>query len=182
MPIIMEDERRKMAIQEESKQLHGVLEKLIGLHRSLCELLRDEHAHMIAVDLKGLADAAGAKESLLAEIWSFEQARIRQTEEIIRQLGIQPTEATLLAIADKLPSPDSEDLRNARTALNLLVNQARDLNTRNMAFAEESLSRIEELKRNALGLTNTATKENYSNSGARQPVQEQGGRLLSTEA
>jgi len=177
----MEDVRQ-VDVRTGSNELIYILEKLVGLHRGLVDLLREEYGHMTAVDVKGISETAQSKEAFLAEIWNHEQLRIKTVAKLAAALSIADDKATLLAISEKLSAPESEKLRAARTALNLLVEQARDLNTKNMSFAQGSLDRIEQMKRNALGLNNTAAKENYSNSGNRQPITEQGGRLLSTEA
>lgn len=165
-----------------SSELHHILERQVALHRNLVDLLREEYAHMGAVDINGLAEASRAKEVILSEIFNLEQLRIKAVERIVAEIGVQPSQATLLAIAEAVGPVEAERLKATRTALTLLVAQAKELNSRNMDFAQGSLARIDEMKRNALGLTNTAIKENYSNSGARQPIPEQGGRLLSTEA
>lgn len=136
---------------------------------------------MAAVDAKGLLESAQTKEILVGEIWNHEQLRLKVTEKIARELGLQ-NDLTLNRIASSLVSPaESEKLRSAGTALQLLIAQAKEANAKNMGFAEKSIARIEEMKRNVLGMNNN-TKENYSNSGVRQPITEQGGRLLSTEA
>jgi flagellar biosynthesis/type III secretory pathway chaperone len=175
----MEDVRQ-VDVTKGSNELYYILEKLVALHGGLCDLLREEYSHMVSVDTKGLGEAAHAKETILSEIWSHEQLRIRQCEALCVALGIDKS-ATLLSIADRLGA-DAEKFRAARRTLGLLVAQAKDLNAKNMEFAEGSLTRIEEMKRNVLGITGATNKENYSNSGSRQPITEQGGRLLSTEA
>ncbi|MEW6056015.1 MAG: flagellar protein FlgN [Bdellovibrionota bacterium] len=164
------------------QELHRVLEKLVALHRNLVDLLREEFSHMASVDVKGLIEASHAKEAILNEIWNQEQLRIQAAIELASQCQLDPNTLTLKSIAGYLPAGEAEKLHNAGTALTLLVTQAKELNSKNMEFAESSLSRIEEMKRNVLGLNNNSIKENYSNSGIRQPMPEQGGRLLKTEA
>lgn len=165
-----------------SNELRFVLEKLLVLHGGLVEVLRLEYAQVAGVDLKGLAESAHAKEVMLGEIWNLEQLRMTAAEKLATTLGLNSQAASLLDIAAMLPQNEGDQLRSARIALNLLVQQAKDLNASNMNFVESSLCRIEEMKRNALGISSEASKENYSNSGSRQPLGEQGGRLLSTEA
>lgn len=165
-----------------SDELFHILEKLVALHRNLVDLLNEEYSHMSVVDVKGLSEAAHSKEILMSEIFNLEQVRIKIVEKIATTFGLKTEDATLLSIASALNSTEGDKLRSIRVALNLLVVQAKDLNARNMDFVQSSLARLEDMKRNALGLSNTAVKENYSNSGARQPLPEQGGRLLSTEA
>ena len=177
----MEDVRQ-VDVKTSSAELYYSLEKLVALHRNLVDLLREEYSHMAAVDLVGVADTARAKEVILADVWSFEQLRIGCATKLAAALNLESEEASLLKIAERLTVSEGEKLRAMRTSLNLLVLQAKELNLKNMGFAQSSLARIEAMKKNALGLSNTAKKENYSNSGVRQPIAEQGGRLLSTEA
>ncbi len=168
-------------ILENSGELRYLLDKLVLLHRNLLDVLREEYAHMTAVDVKGLLESAQTKEILVGEIWNHEQLRLRAAEKIARELGLQG-DFTLTRIASANASAtESEKLKSAGAALQLLIARAKEANTKNMEFAEKSIERIEEMKRNALGMNNN-TKENYSNSGVRQPITEQGGRLLSTEA
>lgn len=164
------------------QELHFVLDKQVMLHRNLIDVLREEFSHMATLDLKGLAETSYAKEVLLNEIWNLEQLRIKAVEAIAPTLKLDPDTATLANLAAAIKNQDGEKLKNARTVLNMLIGQARDMNAQNMSFAEASLGRIEEMKRNALGLNNNTVKENYSNGGVREPMAEQGGRLLSTEA
>ena len=167
---------------EISRNLQYLLDRLITLHRDLIELLRVEYIHMSEVSVQGLADSAQAKEMVLTEIWNHEQLRIKCVEEAAAFLKLDLRSVNLLKLVEVLPAAEGNDLRIARSVLNTLVSEARALNAKNMAFAESSLERIEQMKKNAMGLNNTAVKENYSNAGMRQPVVEQGGRLLSTEA
>lgn len=165
-----------------TNELYFILEKQVALHRNLADVLQEEYAHMGAVDVKGLGEAAHAKEVLLSEIWNLESLRIKLVEKLAGELGLLLKDANLQTIAAALPRAEGEKLQTIRTALNMLISEAKDLNARNMGFVENSLVRIEQLKRNALGLTNKSNKENYSNNGVRQPLPDQGGRLLSTEA
>jgi flagellar biosynthesis/type III secretory pathway chaperone len=165
-----------------SSELQYLLERLVTLHGNLIELLRQEYLHMGALDVPGLAEVTHAKEAVLNDIWSHEQLRIICVDNLAASLELGEKSASLLNIASALSEEDGEKLRAARTALNLLVSEAKGLNAKNMVFAESSLNRIEEMKKNAMGLNNTAVKENYSNVGTRQPIPEQGGRLLTTEA
>jgi flagellar biosynthesis/type III secretory pathway chaperone len=163
-------------------ELYYTLDKLIALHRNLADLLREEFSHMVKLDAKSLTEATQTKEVLLNEIWNHEQLRARAADRIAVSLSIDPKQASLGAIAEASSAEDREKLKNLGNVLVLLVREAKELNTRNMDFAENSLVRIEDMKRNVLGLSNNTPKENYSNSGSRQPISEQGGRLLSTEA
>ncbi len=163
---------------QQTDELFHVLEKMIGLHRTLIGVLAEEYAHMTAVDVKGLFETAQTKEVLVNEIWNLEQLRMKVANSIAENLKTTPT---LEEIASALPKFSADRLKQSKTVLGMLVNQAKDSNQRNMQFAESSLIRIDEMKRNILG-NNNNNRENYSNSGTRQPINEQGGRLLTTEA
>lgn len=167
----------------EISELRFVLDRLVALHGNLVEVLRVEFAHMTDLDVKSLGEATNAKEVILSEIWNLEHLRIQACEKVATSLGLDAQNATLLTIANALPeAQDGAYLRQVRTALGLLVDKAKTLNTQNMDFAAASLGHIDEMKRNVLGISNQASQENYSQSGSMQPLPEQGGRLLSTEA
>lgn len=171
-------------ILEKSKELFHVMEKLVVFHRSLCDVLKEEYGHMTVVDTKGLFETSQTKEVLIGQIWSAEQLRIKIAEQMSSSLGnttSSDSPSTLLEIAKFLPQIESERLTKTREVLQMLVLEAKEANLKNMEFANSSLTRIEEMKRNVLGLNNN-NNENYSHSGVRQPITEQGGRLLSTEA
>lgn len=167
-------------------ELQFILEKLATIHRTLLGVLDEEYAHMVQLDIPALGEAAHAKEVLLSEIWDLEQLRQKTVQELAAQHGLDPEKTTLKEISENISKQVSGEtvtkLSSIREVLQLLVEQAKELNQRNMTFANDSLARIEELKRNVLGLTSPSSKENYSNQGTRQPNAEQGGRLLSTEA
>lgn len=167
-------------------ELQFILEKLAAVHRILLDVLEEEHTHMVQLDIPALGEAAHAKEVLLAEIWDLEQLRQKTVEEIAVSRGLDPNKTTLKELSENISKSTSAEtvnkLASVREVLQLLVEQAKERNQRNMTFANDSLARIEELKRNVLGLSSPSSKENYSNQGTRQPNAEQGGRLLSTEA
>ncbi|HRK03364.1 MAG TPA: flagellar export chaperone FlgN [Oligoflexia bacterium] len=167
-------------------ELQYILEKLLSVHRTLLDVLDEEHAHMVSLEIEALGEASKTKEVLLAEIWNLEQLRKKIVDEISIECKLNPATVTLkelsLALGQRIEGPGITVLVKTREALNMLIEQARDRNKRNMTFAEESLARIEELKRNVLGVASSSSPENYSSQGTRQPIAEQGGRLLSTEA
>lgn len=164
-----------------SSELSYILEKLIVLHRSLLDLLQEEYEQMTFVDAKSLLETAHSKEVLLFEIWNLEQLRIKTSERIALEQGLVPSKITLLNLTKNLPQQEQEKLKTQRTILNQLLKQAKERNARNQFFVESSLVRLDQMKKNVLGMGNNSN-ENYSHSGIRQPIHEQGGRLLSTEA
>ena len=159
-----------------------ILDKQIALHTTLRDLLQEEFVAMSTLDIKLLADLTLSKETVLGEIWTLEQLRIKAFDKITNNSTLDKPVQSVLDLKSYTSEKDFARLSVARNVLVQLVENARTLNERNMNFAETSLARIDEMKRNVLGMTSNSSKENYSSSGVRQPVQEQGGRLFSTEA
>ena len=171
-----------MNVNSSSQELQHLLERIVTLHRGLINVLEEEFVHMANLSSDGITEAARSKEAMLNEIWNCEQLRIKCAADLGASLGLSPEKIDLKAIAKAIGGDSAKSLGAAREALNLIITQAKELNARNRSFAESSLNRIDELKRNALGITNNTNKENYSSQGVCQPLNEQGGRLLSTEA
>ena len=169
-------------ISELSPLFHS-LEKLVVLHRSLIDALKLEYTQMSAMDTKGLHESAQTKEFLISEIWNYEQLRIKAAEKIKQNTPSleKKVDVTLQNISEFFSKTDSDKLLQYRSVLQMLVDEAKALNKKNAEFVIGSLERIEQMKRNVLGLGNN-TKENYSNEGVRHPITEQGGRFLTTEA
>ena len=168
-------------MKHRAESLVRTLEKITSVYRNLCDLLVDESRHMIAVDVKALAEATQSKEAMLSALWSLEQDRIQQTHELAQILGIPESTETLLTIANLVQSPEKEILRASHESLQLLIEQTKSLNQENMRLAEESLERIELMKRNIIGAANL-NQDGYNASGNKQSGPSQGGRLISQKA
>lgn len=140
-----------------------ILNRMLELHTVLCETLELEFACFVQADHKELVEVVATKEAVVQEIYKLENLRL-----------------SIAQSADALPETPAET--QLKKLLRERIEHAKDLNQRNMGFASEAIERIEFLKRNALGISNETSRENYSSQGARYPTPEQGGRLLSTEA
>lgn len=162
-------------------EIHYLLDQQIQHHRALIGLLEEEYAHMGSMDIVGLTEAANAKELIVQEIYQKEMLRQSLTELFSKQHPEITVRSSLKDLAAKLDNVSAERLLQQRSVLTILMDRSKELNNRNKTFAEGSLERIGEMKNNVLG-TNNNNKENYSQNGNRQPITEQGGRLLSTEA
>ena len=172
-------ESRKIHTEDLNKLFH-LLERLVQLHQGLIELILQEKHEMSDLNMQGMLECAQSKENLITEIFNHENLRLQVLTEICGSLNIN-SETTLLGLSSYTDEESFKKLKNIRTTLNLLMEKAKDLNQQNMAFANESMERIDEMKKNILGLGNN-TKENYSQGGMRTPMPEQGGRFLTTEA
>lgn len=158
----------------EVQQLFAALERISELHGLLAENLRAEAAAMGSVDVKVLTETTQAKEAILAEIWAAEGERQKAAAALGAGLS-------LLQLADRFDGVVAERMRAFHHALSRRLEECRELNRSNMRLVEESLGRIDAMKSNILGLGNN-TAENYNAQGNRNPVTEQGGRLLSQRA
>lgn len=97
------------------REIHQSLQKLIGLHRQLVEVLRAERDAISQAELKGIQDAAYAKAGVIESIRQAEHTRIRHTAQLATEwktpldqlvlshiiMELEPTDAKL---ADQLRS------------------------------------------------------------------------------
>lgn len=173
------DGARKTLFTQVSELLF-IFEKQAGLHRALIDLLNQEYQHMGSMDVVAISECARSKEVFIQEIFQCEVLRRELLTKFAAQNKLSVDDLSLTTLFTYTSEADSKKLTETRAILVALVEQATELNRRNMDFAAESLDRIEILKRNVLGIQNDV--ENYSQSGSRQPMTEQGGRLLTTEA
>lgn len=158
-------------IDLKTQKVSYLLEKEIELHRLLIECLEQEYKHMIQLSVLELDACVQSKEAILDEIWNHESLLSQET-------GFMKLNEFMVG----LNLEAQQLLRDPAQTLLLLIGDAQSLNRRNALFAEGSLLRIDEMKKNVLGISSNTSKENYSNSGLQNPINEQGGRLLSTEA
>ena len=73
------------AKQTPISQIYQVLQKLLGLHRQLLETVRMEREALTSADLKGIQEAAYAKEALIETIRQQESIRLRALGELSSQ-------------------------------------------------------------------------------------------------
>ncbi|MGE4232177.1 MAG: flagellar protein FlgN [Bacteriovoracia bacterium] len=162
-----------------SAEIAFALDKLIGLHRALLELLVQEYSYVVTAQTEQLVEVTQSKQQVLGEILNAEHLRIEAASRLLKTLGL-PSTASISEINQKIGDKEARDLNLQKEVLTELILRSKEQNKINMEFVRQSLDRIDVLKRNALGVNNTSN-ENYSDAGKRQPIPTHGGRLLSTE-
>lgn len=167
----------------ELEKLYICLSRMVGLHRQLYEVCKQEREAFVAADTKQILENTAAKELVIETVRHAEADRIRISN-VIANLWHRPlSDLTLNFIIREIEPMDSkgaERFRSSLTALTVLIERTKKTNESNRVFVEQSLEHVREMKKNVLGEQVPQT-DTYGNQG--QKVGNVGGaRLLSTEA
>lgn len=169
-------EKNLSAIQE-------ILQKLIGLHRQLMDVVRLEKEAITNADVAGVQEAMVAKEALIEAIKAQESLRMQQVAELALGIKKPARELTLpnLAILVQAEDPKrAEQLRSAYNALKILVDRVAEQNRYNLDLIQQSLTHIQQMKTNVLG-ESMPRSQTYGQQG--QKINNaSGARLFSKEA
>lgn len=163
-------------------EIHQILQRLVGFHRQLLEVVRSEREALASADLKGIQESTYAKEALIESIKLLEAERIRALT-ILAAIWKKPVqELTVSSIAILIQGEDpkgAEQLRSSLNALAILVNRIQEQNDYNRELVERSLEHLQNMKNNVLGET-VPKSQTYNPQGQRSsPVN--GARLFSKE-
>ena len=136
------------------EQIHSSLQKLIGHHRQLLEVVRIEHRALVDADLKAIQEVTLAKQGVIELIRQSETERMK----ILSQLAVlwkKPLrDLTLNAVAIAIQGHDpkmADQLRSAYNALTILVKRIAEQNDSNRVLVNKSLEHINQMKSNILG-------------------------------
>lgn len=164
-------------------QIYQVLQKLIGFHRQLLDIVRSEREAITNADLKAIQDATYAKTALVEAIRQAEQQR----QEFVAELSIQwkrpasdLTLPNIIIAVQGTDLPAADQLRSAYQALLLLIQRVTEQNSYNKTLVERSLENIHTMKKNVLGEA-APRSDTYTQNGQRQNGGNAGSRLLSRE-
>lgn len=164
-------------------QIYQVLQKLVGFHRQLLDVVRLERDALLASDLKAIQDCTYAKEGLIETIRQAESERIKLVTELAMMWKKPIRELTITNIAIEIQGRDlkaADQLRSAHTALTVILQRIVEQNRANGEIVKRSLGLVEDMKKNVLGeatpKSNTYTPQGQKASGA------PGARLFSGEA
>jgi flagellar biosynthesis/type III secretory pathway chaperone len=149
--------------------IHQSLQRLIGLHRQLLEIVRLEREALSGADLQGVGDATRAKEVTIAAISVEETTRLKHVSALAFAWKRKISELTLSEIIMVLHDRDTqaaEQLRTALSALTLLIQRIREQNTYNREVIEQSLRHVNVMKGNIIG-ERTPRSETYNPQGRR---------------
>lgn len=165
------------------EQIHQTLQKLVGLHRQLMEIVRVERLALTEANIKGIQEAALAKQGIIEQIRNIESERMKALAELALHWKKPVRDLTLSAIIIEIQGRDpkyADSLRSAYNTLTILIKRVSEQNEENKALVDRSLEHIEQMKKNVLGesvpKTNTYTAKGTRANGAG------GARLISKEA
>lgn len=167
------------------ERLHSVLQELIGLHRQLHEVVRNENQAITNADIKATYDTAAAKEALVHWIHQAERSRQSITFLLCEEEGISTERPSLKELILHFQTKNPEGSLRLQTDLNsliVLVERIRKQNESNEQLLQSSLKHIGNMKKNIFGEVShqgrTYNQHGQKNTGS---TQEQGPRLISKE-
>jgi hypothetical protein len=168
-----------------ANDIHGVLQKMVGMHRQLLEHVRLEREALVQADRKTLQEQALAKRGVVESINLLEERRRTLTLNLARLWQVQPDKLVLSEIILELQvrAPKlAESLRSTQNALRILVERVISQNESNRRLLETSVKHVDAMKKNILGEADPL-RAGYNPSGQRGgPAQQGQARFLSREA
>ena len=163
--------------------LTAVLQKLVGLHRQLLEVVRAEREALVQADRKGIEDAFLAKEGLCQEIQRCESDRVTAVGALALRFNRPASELSLREIIKELEPTEAqkaEQLRSLFNALTVLVDRVRVQNASNGDLLARSIEHVKNMKDNILG-AREPENQTYTARGQKSTGTQQ-ARFLSQEA
>lgn len=168
----------------ELEKLYHTLQKLIGLHRQMLELVRQERQAIENADLHELRQAVLGKEMVVHSVRQLELERVRSVAAIAVALKISIEGFSLsnfiIQIQSKAPSV-SEKFRSAQNALTILIERISVQNQENKGLVERSLEHVNDMKKNILGEA-VPRASTYNPKGQKAGGSSPSPRLISKEA
>ncbi len=170
-------------MEKQIQEIHQTLQKLIGLHRQLMDIVRLEREALIEANIKAIQDVTVAKQGLIEAIAQTEAQRLMILGSLAIAWKIPTRELSLPKIIIRVQGDDlksADQLRSSFNALTILIQRITEQNKDNQALVEKSLAHVAEMKRNVLGeampKTSTYTQQGQKNTASTE------GRLISREA
>ncbi|MEO5971227.1 MAG: flagellar protein FlgN [Bdellovibrionia bacterium] len=146
-----------------------VLKKLIGSHRRLLDVVREEKACLVQADLSKIQTATRAKEGLIEEIQQTESARLKLMTELSVEWKRPLKELSLTQLIITIQGTDpkgAEQLRSNLNILTVLMQRITEQNQESQAFIERSLEHVRQMNKNVMGEV-TAKSSTYTPQGQR---------------
>lgn len=156
-------------LEKSVSKIHHSLQKLVGLHRQLLDVVRAEKDALVEANLRAIQEATGAKQVLIENIKVEETARQGHVLELAMLLKRPISSLTLLEIAVAVQGEDpkaAEQLRSTFNALSILIKRVSEANQSNSELVKRSLTHIREMKKNVLGDA-TEKSNTYTQQGTR---------------
>jgi hypothetical protein len=159
------------------------LQKLVGQHRQLLEIVRAERENLVQADHKAIQAIIQRKQDSIELIGKTESLRIKQIAELASEWGKPAIDLSLPKLILHVQAFDpkmAEALRSSFHALTILIQRISEQNKDNQKLLQRSLENIYEMKKNILGVASGKTGT-YSQSGQRV-AGPTGRHLISREA
>jgi hypothetical protein len=170
-------------VEKQVLEIYQAIQKLIGLHRQLLDVVRNERETLIEANVKAIEEITSIKQGLIGEIRAVEAERMRATAELARLWRREPIELTLGNLIIIVQGRDlklAEQLRTSLNAITILIERITEQNESNRALVERSLEHVHEMKKNILG-ESVPKSTTYTQQGQKTPGM-QGARIISKEA
>ncbi len=167
-----------------SVKLHEALQDLIGLHRQLYEVIKQENEALMNADVKATYEAAASKEALIHWIYQSEMSRQAVVYALAQAEGLSSFTPSLKELILHFQSKDPDASNQLQTNLNtlsVLVDRIQRQNKQNGSLVENSLKHIHNMKKNIFGEVSPA--KTYNQQGQKNQVSAgaDGPRLISKE-
>jgi flagellar biosynthesis/type III secretory pathway chaperone len=130
--------------QEPVRALAAVLAAQEAALETLVGILEDHQRLLLHPDPSALLPRLSVYEHLVGQIAMLEQARLKLTEQLAIDLGVDVASLTLSRLSSLFPARP-ENLPRLHRSLAALVRRVSDLNVRNAFLAERSLGYVERL-------------------------------------
>jgi len=169
-------------VEKQVLEIYQAIQKLIGLHRQLLEVVRAERETLIAAETRAIEEITSLKQGLIGEIRAAESSRIAATQQLAQLWRKEPSELTLSNLIIVVQGRDlklAEQFRTSLNAITILIDRITEQNDANRALVERSLEHVHEMKKNILGET-VPNSQTYGPQGQKSPGM-QGARLISKE-
>jgi len=169
--------------EDKINEVYLVLQKLVGFHKQLLELVRLERTALESANLKNIEEVTYSKEVLIHSIKQAELERVRSVANLAAQMEVHIADLSLsnlvLALQQK-ELQNSEKFRSVQNTLKVLIEHIVEQNQANQKLVNASLKHVQEMKINALG-ENQNQSQTYTAKGQKNN-QTTASRLVSQEA
>ncbi len=166
------------------ERVHQILQKLLGLHSQLLDLVRSENDALTGADLKELQEVTHSKEVVIHTIHQFELDRVRAMAQIAAEWKTAVPENSLKKFIEILQGKDlaaADRFRSVMNALKVVIDHIDEQNQDNRRLVEKSLEHIAIMKKNVLGEAQPKA-DTYTQKGRKTETSGGAPRLLSKEA
>ncbi len=170
---------------EQLTLLQKNLHDLLGLHRQLLEIVRQERQALIDVDIDEIQNFTYSKEAIIETIKHTESERLKIITGFSLSLKIPVKELSLSKIIITIQSnypEQAERLRGSLAALSVLVERVATQNKSNNQLLNTALEHVRVMKSNVLGERNAKSSVYTAKGKKSMSVRSENNNFISKEA